>query len=78
VATGASTTTILLGTGVLLLPFHHPVVLAKRLATIPPLGVPRDREARNHLRTLSAPGGNVSMNWGQIFGESRRPSLTPT
>ncbi len=30
----ASTTTILLGTGVLLLPFHHPVVLAKRLATI--------------------------------------------
>jgi probable F420-dependent oxidoreductase len=30
----ASTTTILLGTGVLLLPFHHPVVLAKRLATL--------------------------------------------
>ena len=30
----ASTTTILLGTGVLLLPFHHPVGLAKRLATI--------------------------------------------
>jgi probable F420-dependent oxidoreductase len=30
----ASTTKILLGTGVLLLPFHHPVVLAKRLATI--------------------------------------------
>ncbi len=30
----ASTTTILLGTGVLVLPFHHPVVLAKRLATI--------------------------------------------
>jgi probable F420-dependent oxidoreductase len=30
----ASTRTILLGTGVLLLPFHHPVVLAKRLATI--------------------------------------------
>ena len=30
----ASTTNILLGTGVLLLPFHHPVVLAKRLATI--------------------------------------------
>jgi probable F420-dependent oxidoreductase len=30
----ASTTEILLGTGVLLLPFHHPVVLAKRLATI--------------------------------------------
>jgi alkanesulfonate monooxygenase SsuD/methylene tetrahydromethanopterin reductase-like flavin-dependent oxidoreductase (luciferase family) len=30
----ASSTTILLGTGVLLLPFHHPVGLAKRLATI--------------------------------------------
>jgi probable F420-dependent oxidoreductase len=30
----ASTTTILLGTSVLLLPFHHPVVLAKRLATL--------------------------------------------
>jgi probable F420-dependent oxidoreductase len=30
----ASTTRILLGTGVLLLPFHHPVVLAKSLATI--------------------------------------------
>ena len=30
----ASTTRILLGTGVLLVPFHHPVVLAKRLATV--------------------------------------------
>lgn len=30
----ASTSSILLGTGVLLLPFHQPVVLAKRLATI--------------------------------------------
>jgi probable F420-dependent oxidoreductase len=30
----ATTTSILLGTGVLLLPFHHPVVLAKRLATL--------------------------------------------
>jgi probable F420-dependent oxidoreductase len=30
----ACTTALLLGTGVLLLPFHHPVVLAKRLATI--------------------------------------------
>jgi alkanesulfonate monooxygenase SsuD/methylene tetrahydromethanopterin reductase-like flavin-dependent oxidoreductase (luciferase family) len=30
----AWTTTVLLGTGVLLLPFHHPVGLAKRLATI--------------------------------------------
>ncbi|MFC4587765.1 TIGR03619 family F420-dependent LLM class oxidoreductase [Sphaerisporangium corydalis] len=30
----AATRRILLGTGVLLLPYHHPVVLAKRLATI--------------------------------------------
>src|SRR5215510_6765617 len=30
----AVTETILLGTGVLLLPYHHPVVLAKRLATL--------------------------------------------
>jgi len=30
----ASTSTLLLGTAVLLLPYHHPVVLAKRLATI--------------------------------------------
>ena len=30
----AATSTLLLGTGVLLLPYHHPVVLAKQLATI--------------------------------------------
>jgi len=39
----ASTTTILLGTGVLLLPFHHPVGLAKRLATIDVLSAGRMR-----------------------------------
>jgi probable F420-dependent oxidoreductase len=39
----ASTTSILLGTGVLLLPFHHPVVLAKRLATIDVLSAGRMR-----------------------------------
>src|SRR6516164_2767615 len=39
----ASTTTILLGTGVLLLPFHHPVVLAKRLATLDVLSAGRMR-----------------------------------
>ena len=39
----ASTTTILLGTGVLLLPFHHPVGLAKRLATIDVLSCGRMR-----------------------------------
>jgi len=39
----ASSTTILLGTGVLLLPFHHPVPLTKRLATIDVLSSGRMR-----------------------------------
>jgi probable F420-dependent oxidoreductase len=39
----ATTTKILLGTGVLLLPFHHPVGLAKRLATIDVLSSGRMR-----------------------------------
>jgi probable F420-dependent oxidoreductase len=37
---------ILLGTGVLLLPFHHPVVLAKRLATV-------DVLSRGRMRLLT-------------------------
>jgi probable F420-dependent oxidoreductase len=39
----AATQRILLGTGVLLLPYHHPVVLAKRLATIDVLSKGRMR-----------------------------------
>ena len=39
----AVTETILLGTGVLLLPYHHPVVLAKRLATLDVLSKGRMR-----------------------------------
>jgi probable F420-dependent oxidoreductase len=39
----ARTERILLGTGVLLLPYHHPVVLAKRLATIDVLSAGRMR-----------------------------------
>jgi probable F420-dependent oxidoreductase len=39
----ARTERILLGTGVLLLPYHHPVVLAKRLATIDVLSQGRMR-----------------------------------
>jgi probable F420-dependent oxidoreductase len=39
----AATGRILLGTGVLLLPYHHPVVLAKRLATIDALSKGRMR-----------------------------------
>ena len=39
----AATTSILLGTGVLLVPYHHPVVLAKRLATLDVLSKGRMR-----------------------------------
>jgi probable F420-dependent oxidoreductase len=39
----AATERILLGTGVLLLPYHHPVVLAKRLATLDVLSKGRMR-----------------------------------
>ncbi|MFI9009876.1 TIGR03619 family F420-dependent LLM class oxidoreductase [Actinosynnema sp. NPDC053489] len=39
----AATHRILLGTGVLLLPYHHPVVLAKRLATVDVLSKGRMR-----------------------------------
>ena len=39
----AATDRILLGTGVLLLPYHHPVTLAKRLATIDALSKGRMR-----------------------------------
>ncbi|HET9971056.1 MAG TPA: LLM class flavin-dependent oxidoreductase, partial [Streptosporangiaceae bacterium] len=39
----AATERILLGTGVLLLPYHHPVALAKRLATLDVLSKGRMR-----------------------------------
>jgi probable F420-dependent oxidoreductase len=42
----AATERIVLGTGVLLLPYHHPVVLAKRLATI-------DVLSRGRMRLLT-------------------------
>ncbi|MFI9815561.1 TIGR03619 family F420-dependent LLM class oxidoreductase [Saccharothrix variisporea] len=42
----AATSRILLGTGVLLLPYHHPVVLAKRLATV-------DVLSRGRMRLLT-------------------------
>jgi probable F420-dependent oxidoreductase len=42
----AGTSRILLGTGVLLLPYHHPVTLAKRLATI-------DVLSRGRMRLLT-------------------------
>lgn len=48
----AATSRILLGTGVLLLPYHHPVVLAKRLATIDVLSRGRMRLFTVGLGTL--------------------------
>lgn len=48
----AATSRILLGTGVLLLPYHHPVVLAKRLATIDVLSRGRMRLLTIGLGTL--------------------------
>ncbi|MGW4463998.1 LLM class F420-dependent oxidoreductase [Micromonospora sp. NPDC004704] len=48
----AHTRRILLGTGVLLLPYHHPVLLAKRLATIDVLSGGRMRLLTVGLGTL--------------------------
>ncbi|GAA4447296.1 TIGR03619 family F420-dependent LLM class oxidoreductase [Phytohabitans houttuyneae] len=53
----AATSRILLGTGVLLLPYHHPVVLAKRLATI-------DVLSRGRMRLLT-------VGIGTLPGEAR-------
>lgn len=48
----ASTDRLLLGTGVLLLPYHHPVTLAKRLATI-------DQLSRGRLQLLTIGLGSL-------------------
>ncbi|MET7396317.1 TIGR03619 family F420-dependent LLM class oxidoreductase [Dactylosporangium sp. NPDC005572] len=48
----ASTDRVLLGTGVLLLPYRHPVILAKRLATI-------DVLSRGRMRLLTIGIGNI-------------------
>ncbi|TYB69936.1 TIGR03619 family F420-dependent LLM class oxidoreductase [Nonomuraea sp. PA05] len=53
----AHTERILLGTGVLLLPYHHPVTLAKRLATI-------DVLSRGRMRLLT-------VGLGALPGEAR-------
>jgi probable F420-dependent oxidoreductase len=53
----AATHRILLGTGVLLLPYHHPVVLAKRLATV-------DVLSRGRMRLLT-------VGLGTLPGEAR-------
>jgi probable F420-dependent oxidoreductase len=53
----AATERILLGTGVLLLPYHHPVILAKRLATI-------DVLSKGRMRLLT-------VGLGSLPGEAR-------
>ncbi|REE96516.1 LLM class F420-dependent oxidoreductase [Thermomonospora umbrina] len=53
----SATRRILLGTGVLLLPYHHPVVLAKRLATI-------DVLSKGRMRLLT-------VGLGSLPGEAR-------
>jgi probable F420-dependent oxidoreductase len=59
----ASTTAILLGTGVLLLPFHHPVVLAKRLATIDVLSSGRMRLLTIGVSSLPGEAAAVGVDY---------------
>jgi probable F420-dependent oxidoreductase len=58
-----STRTILLGTAVLLLPYHHPVVLAKRLATIDVLSGGRMRLLTVGLGTLPGEAQAVGVDF---------------
>lgn len=59
----AATQRILLGTGVLLLPYHHPVVLAKRLATIDMLSKGRMRLLTVGLGTLPGEAKAVGVDF---------------
>jgi probable F420-dependent oxidoreductase len=59
----AATKRILLGTGVLLLPYHHPVVLAKRLATIDVLSKGRMRLLTVGLGTLPGEAGAIGVDF---------------
>jgi probable F420-dependent oxidoreductase len=60
----AATRRILLGTGVLLLPYHHPVVLAKRLATIDVLSRGRMRLLTVGLGTLPGEARATGVDFG--------------
>ncbi|WP_040787453.1 TIGR03619 family F420-dependent LLM class oxidoreductase [Nocardia pneumoniae] len=60
----AATDRILLGTAVLLLPYHHPVVLAKRLATIDVLSRGRMRLLTVGLGTLPGEASAVGVDFG--------------
>ena len=59
----ATTERILLGTAVLLLPYHHPVVLAKRLATIDLLSKGRMRLLTIGLGTLPGEAHAVGVDF---------------
>ncbi|WP_049573912.1 TIGR03619 family F420-dependent LLM class oxidoreductase [Nonomuraea sp. SBT364] len=65
----ATTERILLGTGVLLLPYHHPVILAKRLATIDVLSKGRMRLLTVGLGALPGEAEAVGVDFA---GRGRR------
>ena len=60
----AVTSELLLGTGVLLLPYHHPVVLAKRLATIDVLSRGRMSLLTVGLGVLPGEAAAVGVDFG--------------
>jgi probable F420-dependent oxidoreductase len=60
----AVTSELLLGTGVLLLPYHHPVVLAKRLATIDVLSRGRMSLLTVGLGVLPGEAATVGVDFG--------------
>jgi len=59
----ASTTSILLGTSVLLLPYHHPVMLAKRLATVDVLSGGRMRLCAIGVSSLPGEAAAVGIDY---------------
>lgn len=60
----AATERILLGTGVLLLPYHHPVTLAKRLATVDVLSKGRMRLLTVGIGALPGEASAVGVDFG--------------
>jgi probable F420-dependent oxidoreductase len=60
----AATRRILLGTGVLLLPYHHPVILAKRLATVDVLSKGRMRLLTVGIGALPGEAQAVGVDFG--------------
>lgn len=60
----AATRRILLGTAVLLLPYHHPVILAKRLATVDVLSKGRMRLLTVGIGALPGEAAAVGVDFG--------------